>query len=53
MVQALHAMLANPRDPTRVVFLYGSRSLRDVLLRQTLDDWAERFADRFKVRGFT
>lgn len=49
MVQALHAMLVNAKDKTRVVFLYGSRSVKDVLLRETLDAWAEAHPDRFKV----
>ena len=49
MVQALHAMLANPDDTTRIIFLYGSRSVKDVLMRQTLDEWAEQHPDRFKV----
>jgi ferredoxin-NADP reductase len=49
MVQALHAMLANPKDTTKVVFLYGSRSVRDVLMRETLDAWAQAHPDKFKV----
>ena len=48
-VQALHAMLANPDDATKIKFLYGSRSVRDVLMRDTLDAWAEQHPDRFEV----
>jgi len=31
------------------VFLYGSRSTKDILLKDTLDAWALEHPERFKV----
>eukprot|EP00793_Prasinoderma_coloniale_P000419 PRCOL_00005404-RA len=50
MAQALREMLDDGADDdTRVVLLYGNRSVRDILLRDTLDEWEERHPERFKV----
>lgn len=49
MVQALERLLFTSGDDTRVVLLYGNRSVEDILLRETLDEWAERFPARLKV----
>ena len=50
MAQALREMLDDgAADDTRVVLLYGNRSVRDILLRDTLDEWEERHPERFKV----
>lgn len=40
MIQALHAILGNPDDDTKVVMLYGSRSSSDILASETMDAWA-------------
>ena len=49
MIQALHAMLGNEDDSTRVVFLYGNRTVRDILLKEQLDAWEKQYPERFKV----
>ena len=49
VVQALHAMLANPDDKTRTVLLYGNRSVKDILCKELLDAWAAEHPERFKV----
>ncbi|KAK3279055.1 hypothetical protein CYMTET_13041, partial [Cymbomonas tetramitiformis] len=49
MVQALHEMLANAEDLTSIVFLYGNRTVSDILLKSQLDDWQEKFARKFKM----
>ena len=49
MLQALHAVLTGPDDSTRVVFLYGNRTVEDILMREQLDSWAAAHKDRFKM----
>mmetsp|Transcript_18459 Transcript_18459/g.42112 ORF Transcript_18459/g.42112 Transcript_18459/m.42112 type:complete len:173 (-) Transcript_18459:277-795(-) len=49
MVQALEKILETPGDKTEVVLLYGNRSIRDILLREKLDEWSRVHGHRFKV----
>ena len=49
MVQALDKILHTPGDATEVVLMLGNRSVADILLRETLDAWAETHRERFKV----
>jgi len=49
MIQALHALLGTKGDTTDVSLLFGNRSEKDILLRETLDEWATQFSDRFHV----
>jgi hypothetical protein len=36
-------------DSTKVVFLYGNRSVRDILMREQLDEWAATHSERFTM----
>lgn len=47
MIQALQRILFEGDE--EVVLLYGNRSVDDILMRTTLDEWARRFPERFKV----
>jgi cytochrome-b5 reductase len=49
MLQALHAVLTGPEDTTQIVFLYGNRTVEDILMREKLDSWAVEFRSRFKM----
>lgn len=49
MVQALHAILGNPNDETKVTMLYGSQRSDQILCEQVLMDWAKKFPDRLEV----
>jgi len=47
MVQALHPILANENDATKVTLFYGSRTQADILGKGLLDEWEK--LDRLKV----
>lgn len=49
MIQALHELLNSTNDTTKIVLLYGTRTVNDILLRELLEDWEDRHSDRFKV----
>jgi len=49
MIQALHALLGTPEDKTKISLLFGNRSEEDILCRQTLESWADKFKDRLTV----
>ena len=49
MLQALHAVLTGPEDSTQIVFLYGNRTVEDILMREKLDSWAVEFRSRFRM----
>lgn len=49
MVQALHAVLGNPEDNTKVTMLYGSRTEADILARETLDSWQAAHPEQLSV----
>lgn len=49
MLQALQALLTGPGDTTQIVFLYGNRSVEDILMRERLDAWAAEHRHRFKM----
>ena len=49
MIQALEKILETPGDSTEVTLLYGNRSVRDILLKEKLDEWSRRHGHRFKV----
>lgn len=49
MLQALHAILGTDGDTTQVSILYGSRSSKDILARDTLEAWSQSFPGRLKV----
>ena len=41
MIQALHAILGSAGDETEVTMLYGSKTVNDILAKETLDAWCE------------
>jgi cytochrome-b5 reductase len=49
MIQALHAILGTPGDETRISMLFGSRTIKDILCKDTLDEWSASFGDRLAV----
>ena len=49
MLQALECLLTTPGDTTQIVFLYGNRTVEDILMRERLDVWAAEHKDRFKM----
>lgn len=49
MIQALHALLGTAEDTTKIDMLYGSKTVSDVLAKETIDEWSEKHKDRFSV----
>ena len=49
MVQALHALLGTPGGEQTAAMLVGNRSQRDILAKETLDDWGASHAGRLAV----
>jgi len=49
MVQALHAILGNPEDNTKVNMLYGSQVADQILAEQVLADWQAAYPDQLSV----
>jgi len=49
MVQALHAILGNPDDTTKVSVLYGSQRSDQILCKEILDEWQQSYPDRLTV----
>mmetsp|Transcript_39165 Transcript_39165/g.44664 ORF Transcript_39165/g.44664 Transcript_39165/m.44664 type:complete len:309 (-) Transcript_39165:307-1233(-) len=49
MIQALHAILGNPDDNTKVTMLYGSQRSDQILCKEILDEWEKSYPDQLKV----
>lgn len=49
MIQALHAILGNPDDKSKVTMLYGSQKSDQILAESVLEDWAKEFPDQLNV----
>jgi cytochrome-b5 reductase len=49
MIQALHCVLGNKDDTSKVAMLYGSKTSKEILAQETLDAWASAYPDRFLV----
>ncbi|KAF2155505.1 cytochrome b5 reductase-like protein [Myriangium duriaei CBS 260.36] len=49
MYQLIRAICENSRDKTKVHLLYGSDSEKDILLRNELDTFAEKYPENFGV----
>lgn len=49
MVQIIRAALNNPLDETRLSLIYANVGLDDILLKEELDEFAEKYPSRFKV----
>merc|ERR1712232_906425 len=50
MIQALHQVLGSSGDTKKVSMLYGSRTVSDILAKETLDLWIGSHGDRLNVR---
>jgi len=49
MLQVMRASFAAPEDRTQMSLLYANRAESKILLRGLIDEYAQKFADRFKV----
>lgn len=49
MLQMIVAVLSNPKDETKIKFLFGNKSEKDILLRYTLDRLMSEHPGRFEV----
>jgi len=49
MVQALHAILGNGDDNTKVSMLYGSQKSDQILAEEVLADWSKAYPDQLSV----
>ncbi|KAF7721922.1 hypothetical protein EC973_003935 [Apophysomyces ossiformis] len=49
MLQIVRAIVRNPNDKTKVTLLFGNMTEGDILLREELDQLAEKHPQQFKV----
>lgn len=49
MIQALHAILGNPADTTKVNLIFGNKTQEDMLANDLLDSWARNSGGRLEV----
>lgn len=49
MFQLIRAILENPKDKTKLHLIYANVTVDDILLKEELDMFANKFADYFKV----
>ncbi|XP_071731200.1 nitrate reductase [NADH]-like [Rutidosis leptorrhynchoides] len=47
--QVMQAILKDPEDDTKMYVVYANRTEDDILLKDELDAWAEKYQDRVKV----
>ncbi|KAI3464456.1 hypothetical protein Pfo_021119 [Paulownia fortunei] len=47
--QVMQAILKDPEDETEMYVVYANRTEDDILLRDELDAWAEKYSERVKV----
>lgn len=50
VMQIASEILRHEDDPTKISLIFGARIEGDLLCRETLDGWAQRYPDRFKAR---
>eukprot|EP00563_Minutocellus_polymorphus_P004575 CAMPEP_0181028856 /NCGR_PEP_ID=MMETSP1070-20121207/4888_1 /TAXON_ID=265543 /ORGANISM="Minutocellus polymorphus, Strain NH13" /LENGTH=889 /DNA_ID=CAMNT_0023106127 /DNA_START=22 /DNA_END=2692 /DNA_ORIENTATION=- len=48
-MQVAAEVLRHPEDSTQISLIFACREEGDLLMRSTLDEWAEKFPDKFKV----
>merc|ERR1719343_1685991 len=48
MIQALHCVLGTKEDTSKVSMLYGSKTSKEILAKQTLDAWTRKHPDRLQ-----
>jgi hypothetical protein len=46
-IRWFHCQLT-PEDTTRIVLLYGNRTVKDILMRPLLDQWVKMYPDRLR-----
>lgn len=49
MLQIIQAVLKHPDDPTKLSLVFANKTPDDILLKDRLDELANKHADRFKV----
>lgn len=49
MLQIIQAVIKNPDDPTVLYLLFANQTQDDILLRDVLEDLAEKYPSRFKL----
>jgi len=49
VMQIAAEILRHPDDKTQIALVFACREENDLLMRSTLDEWAEKFPDKFKV----
>lgn len=49
MIQALHVLLGTSGDTATVGMVYGSKTSKDILAKETLDAWTATYPERLKV----
>ncbi|XP_048135026.1 NADH--cytochrome b5 reductase 1-like [Rhodamnia argentea] len=47
--QLIRAILENPKDKTKACLIYANVTVHDILLKEELDAFAKKFANRFEV----
>lgn len=45
----IEEVLYNPNDKTKITLIFANVSVNDILLKEELDKFAEKYPDRFKV----
>lgn len=51
-LQIIRAALKNPQDTTQIDFIYANVKVNDILLKDELDELAEKHKDRFRIHYF-
>uniref|UniRef100_A0A7S4NA60 Nitrate reductase n=1 Tax=Odontella aurita TaxID=265563 RepID=A0A7S4NA60_9STRA len=49
VMQVAAEILRHPEDTTQMSLIFACREENDLLMRSTLDEWAEKFPDKFRV----
>lgn len=49
MVQMIEEVLFNPKDNTKITFLFANVSVDDILLKQDLDKLAQKYPEKLKI----
>ena len=49
VMQIAAEILRHPEDPTEMSLIFGCREENDLLMRSTLDEWAEKYPEKFRV----
>ena len=49
VMQIAAEILRHPEDPTQLSLIFACRIEEDLLMRSTLDEWAAKYPDKFKV----